>query len=231
MDASYSYQDSLHLLNDSEWSKLSIQNRTSVMQSVENEVARREGRTPCNVSLFSEPPKDGRIIAGQYNRENRNIEINDYHLRGKSSDCLDTILHEGRHAYQNQAVSSEINHYNKAEVDAWRNNMKPGHYIQPEENRRAYYRQPIEADAREYAAIVSGQVISEQKIQQYSNNKGINSYIEKSAASHKSTESLNKGIQDFRSRASQPDEGSASNAIRAAQSTDPGQSTGSGQGR
>ena len=153
MDVSYSYQDGLHLLNDSEWGKLGLQNKASVMQSVENEVARREGRPPCNVSLFKDPPSNGKITAGFYSPKSGNIEMNAYHLTDNPPNCLNTILHEGRHAYQDKAVKGEIYHHNKAELKAWQNNMKPGHYISPEQNRRAYYNQPIEADAREYAAI------------------------------------------------------------------------------
>jgi hypothetical protein len=230
VDTSYSYQDSLHLLNDSEWSKLNLQNKAAVIQSVENEVARREGRPPCNVSLFSEPPSNGMITAGQYNPKNGGIELNAYHLQGNQSECLNTVLHEGRHAYQDKAIKGEIYHHNKAELKAWQDNMKPGHYIQPEQNRRAYYRQPVEADAREYAAITSGQIQAEQKIQ-HSTNKGINSFVEKSGTSQDSASSANKGIQNFREKVNQTGSGSAANAINTAKSESAGQSSSSGQGR
>ena len=200
MDTSYSYQDSLHLLNNSEWNKLSLQNRAAVMQSIENEVARREGRPPCNVSLFSEAPRNGLISAGKYNRANGSIEINAYHLNGNTDGCLNTIMHEGRHAYQHKAAKGEIPHYNQAELKAWRDNMKPGHYIEPEKNRRAYYNQPLEADAREYAFITSKQIQSEQKIQNSAANKGISSFVAKTSASKDSSSSTNKGIQNFRDR-------------------------------
>ena len=199
MDTSYSYQDSLHLLNESEWNKLSLQNRAAVMQSFENEVARREGRPPCNVSLFSEGPRNGTITAGQYNRANNGIELNTYHLSGNAAPCLNTVLHEGRHSYQDKAVKGEIYHHNQGDLKAWSNNLKPGNYIDPEKNRRAYYRQPIEADAREYADITSRQIQAEQKIQNYS-NKGIASFRSKANDSQNSTATENKGIQSYRSK-------------------------------
>jgi hypothetical protein len=198
MDTSYSYQDSLHLLNDSEWNKLPVQNRAAVLQSVENEVARREGCPPCNVSLFSEAPKNGTISAGRYNPSSGDITLNAYYLTASPTDCLNTVLHEGRHGYQDKAVNGEINHHNQAELKSWRDNMKPGHYISPEKNRRAYYRQPLEADAREYADITTRQVQAEQKIQ----NRGIASFQAKTSSPQNQTASENKGIEAFRQKTS-----------------------------
>jgi hypothetical protein len=198
MDTSYSYQDSLHLLNESEWNKLPVQNRAAVLQSVENEVARREGRPPCNVFLFSEAPKNGTISAGKYNPSSGDITLNAYYLKENPTDCLNTVLHEGRHGYQDKAVKGEINHHNQAELKAWRDNMKPGHYIDPEKNRRAYYRQPLEADAREYADITTRQIQAEQKIQ----NRGIASFQAKTSSPQNQAASENKGIEAFYQKAS-----------------------------
>ena len=224
MDVSYSYQDSLHLLNHSEWNKLSIQNKASIMQSIENEVARRHGRPPCNVSLYSEAADNqGRISCGAYNSQRDSIEMNTYHLAEKSSDrCLNTILHEGRHAYQNSAVKGNIDHHPPSELKSWQNNMKPGNYISPEQNIKGYYRQPIEADAREYAAITTRQIQAEQKIQRYS-NKGIQSFYDKSSSGQPNQPSeTNKGIQNFLDKKSSADSGSGT-------INDMGQASGSGQ--
>jgi len=198
MEAYYSYQDSLHYLNNIEWSKLSLQNKTAIMKSIENEVSHREGRPVCNISLFSEAPRNGMISAGKYNPMSNDIELNTYHLNGDAVGCLNTVLHEGRHAYQNKAVKGEIYHHNQKELKAWRDNMKPGNYIDPEKNRRAYYRQPIEADAREYAAITSRQIQAEQKILE--TNKGIAQFKSKEGNTQNSTESENKGIQGYRNK-------------------------------
>lgn len=220
MDTSYSYQESLHLLNDSEWNKLSIQNRAAVLQSVENESARREGRPPCNVSLFTEAPEKGSISAGQYNPSNNEIMLNTYYLASDSKDYLNTVLHEGRHAYQEMAVNGDIYHHNQAELKAWRNNMKQGHYIDPEKNRRAYYRQPIEADAREHADITSRQIQAEQKIQ----NRGLASFQAKTSQPQRAVSSENKGIQSFRAKISSVDTNHPVNATVNSQSSSNSQS-------
>jgi hypothetical protein len=196
MNISYSYQNSLALLNESEWDKLSGQNKAAVLQSVENEVARREMRQPCNISLFSKPPQNGSISAGYYDPKSGDIKLNAYHLTENPTECLNTVLHEGRHDYQNKAVKGEINHHNQAELKAWRDNMQPGHYIDPEKNRWAYYRQPIEADARNYADITSRQIQAEQKIQ----NRGIASFQAKIGSPQNQAASENKGIEAARQK-------------------------------
>lgn len=224
MDTSYSYQDSLHLIRDGEWGKLTVQNRAEVMQSIENEVSRREGRPQCEVALFSDPPKDGMIRAGIYNPANGNIELNTYHLGGNPEACLNTVLHEGRHAYQDMAAKGEIYHHNKTELNSWRDNMKPGQYISPEMNRRAYHNQPIEADAREYAAITR-QIQAEQNIQ-YSPNKGINSFIAKSSEMREPVALDNKGIQSFKDKSSGIDSTPTGTDVNKGEGS--GQSSGSG---
>ena len=154
MNTSYSYQNSLSLLYDNKWSKLNLQTKVAVMQSIENEIARRENRSPCNVSLFSEPPQQTGIIAqGQYNRMKDIIELNSYYLKDAGViGCLMTILHEGRHAYQSKAVYGEIYHHNQAEVIEWRSDIAR------------------EADAENYTNMATMQIIIEQRMQNSTNN-------------------------------------------------------------
>lgn len=199
------YQESLHRLNNGEWNTLSLQDRAAVMQSIENEVARRTGMgyAQRDVDLFTEMPINNRVSVGGYNTNDKKIWINTYHLANDEPiDCLNTILHEGRHAYQHQAVKGEVSHHNIAEVKAWQNNMKPGHYIDGRQNIKAYYRQPIEADAREYADITTSQILGEQKIQNRY-NKGIGSFVSKSQSPQHTAAPINKGIVTVRQKAMQ----------------------------
>lgn len=152
------YITSLQALSDESWPGLSIDEKLVVLQDIENEMAIRENRSPCRVTGEFIPSDDRGITLGYYNRDSRNITINteqldraskygnDFHVH------LDTILHEGRHAYQHQAVMAEIEHNDKVQLAEWVENMKPGNYITFERNPRGYYLQPIEKDAREFAA-------------------------------------------------------------------------------
>ena len=152
-----SYNDALQSLSTDKWNQLSVQEKLDPLQAVENEVASREGRTPCKVQ-GQYIQSDGRgITLGYYSRTDRTITINTEQLESSSkygNDYkvhLDTVLHEGRHSYQHQAVIGEVKHDNKEELGAWTDNMQPGHYITYEKNPRGYFSQPIERDARGYA--------------------------------------------------------------------------------
>lgn len=152
-----SYNDALQSLSAEEWSKLSVQEKLDTLQAVENEVAVREGRSPCKVQgQYIQSDSRGTTL-GYYSRADRTITINTEQLDSNSkygNDYkvhLDTVLHEGRHAYQHQAVRGEIKHENTEELAAWTDNMQPGHYVTFEKNPRGYFAQPIEQDARSYA--------------------------------------------------------------------------------
>ncbi len=169
MKEDLTYAESLHLLNDGSWKALDISEKIAVLQAVENEFARRENRQACEVSpkYIPRDKKDG-ITMGFYSRATQEITINMEQLSSDSkygNDSiahLDTVLHEGRHAYQDQAVKGIIRHDNTGELSQWRMNMKPGNYIPYKQNPRAYYKQPIERDAFAYAERMVKQIKQEQ---------------------------------------------------------------------
>ena len=71
------------------------------------------------------------------------------------SETVDTIAHEGRHAYQHYAIKHPMFHSNVEEVASWRNNNIPGNYLSAEKYGQARYKaQPIEADAWTYASAI-----------------------------------------------------------------------------
>jgi hypothetical protein len=74
----------------------------------------------------------------------------------EAKEIIDTIVHEMRHAYQYNAASKPSYYgLSSSTAKSWRYNM--GHYISFKENPKAYYNQPIELDARNFAAqVVNG---------------------------------------------------------------------------
>ena len=151
------YNDALEALSTEKWNSLSAEDKHNVLQSIEDHVAQKEGGNPCKVQgRYIQSGMHG-ITMGFYSRTDRTITINTAQFASDSkygnnySAHLNTVLHEGRHAYQHQAVQGEIKHNNPAELAAWVDNMQPGHYITYEKNPRGYYAQPIERDARSYA--------------------------------------------------------------------------------
>ena len=94
------------------WAKLSTAKRLTLVQEVENRNATMQGRVPCTVN---ETTAVGNY--GSYYSECNEIEINvqDYisnndgsYSNNNSYQVLDSIFHEGEHAYQDYCVKNKI---------------------------------------------------------------------------------------------------------------------------
>ena len=69
-------------------------------------------------------------------------------------DAIDTIFHEGRHAFQHAAANNPTAYsIDRDTAIRWKNNFFPN-YIRYERNPAGYFSQPIEVDAREFAETV-----------------------------------------------------------------------------
>lgn len=98
----------------------------------------------------------GANTAGYFDLENKTIGLNIDILMCNDGrllrDIVDTIIHECRHAFQYKAIEFP----EECGVDPntaleWLNNFT--HYISPQINFRRYYYQPVEYDARNFAAV------------------------------------------------------------------------------
>ena len=160
------YQESLLLIGN-EWTSLSDDKKIEVLQTIENHMAYESNRISVPVEgRFLHTGSDG-IVLGLYDPRSGRIYINasqfdsESMYRKDSSTIVTTCLHEGRHAYQHQVVNGIVQHDDLSEAVAWRENLKDGNYISFEENPRGYYEQPVEVDAREFAACRYREMISE----------------------------------------------------------------------
>lgn len=160
------YQESLLLIGN-EWTSLSDDKKIEVLQTIENHMAYESNRVSVPVEgRFLHTGSDG-IVLGLYDPRSGRIYINasqfdSESMYGKdSSTIVTTCLHEGRHAYQHQVVNGIVQHDDPSEAAAWRENLKDGNYISFEENPRGYYEQPVEVDAREFAACRYREMMSE----------------------------------------------------------------------
>ena len=151
------YDESLLLIGDS-WNTLNDREKTEVLQAIENHMAYESNRSSAPVEgRFLYTGNDG-VVLGSYDPSNGHIYINTSQfdsesMYGKDSSQLVTAcIHEGRHAYQHQVAKGLVHHDNQEEAEAWKENLKEGHYISFNENPRGYYEQPVEVDAREFAA-------------------------------------------------------------------------------
>lgn len=156
-----SYKKIFHTSN---WFYATPEERLEALQSLENEYARLQGRSPARVRILENPIKtDFGVQYAQYipgNRFRRDIieiekELIDFSIAGNKKISFrvtnvfacHALLHEGRHAYQQYAIDHPEIHSDKEQVQMWKENnevyfYRPAHY---------YHFQPVELDAEKFA--------------------------------------------------------------------------------
>ncbi len=133
------------------WAQLDIGGRLEALNNVEATMAEIQGRPSVPV----ETAPMGETTFGGY--DGSRILLNEEHLRRNElpvREFVDTIVHEGRHAYQDAAVKNPDLAGNAPEVQAWAENMQ--NYLSLEQyGQEIYQSQPVEADAWNYAAQIT----------------------------------------------------------------------------
>ena len=155
------------------WRDLSVEDRISVLQEIENGAADIAHRTPCIVigepmeaSLYGyykprwSPDTVTPEQISQALAEQPVIMINSDLLDGSYEnykEAMDTILHEGRHAYQEYNMYEREVHTSPGDVKNWIENEFGYKYQEADSTfvgDKCYYMQPLEADARKFATDI-----------------------------------------------------------------------------
>lgn len=143
----------ISLLSDSCWKEMDTQEKLDTLQVIADIEADYLQIEPVSVvSMHLE-----NHTLGSYNDANRTIKIDfDQHTEYDAMKCLNTLLHECRHAYQHDCVDSldwsdeqVLTGLYYAQARQWRQNLAS--YIRSCNDYDAYRNQAIEVDAREYA--------------------------------------------------------------------------------
>ncbi|TCS94854.1 hypothetical protein [Hazenella coriacea] len=90
---------------------------------------------------------------GYYNHKKKEIYVALNSLTDEQSyNIVETVIHEGRHAYQHYALENPEIHPDHKELELWRKNTRHmgGVYLSPMYDFMYYY-QAIERDANQYA--------------------------------------------------------------------------------
>lgn len=139
------------------WKELSPEERLEVLQNFENEVARIEHRD----ALPIRSDDLGNCVYGQYSPQTNDITINESLLESDSKEdylqALNTYFHEGRHAYQFYNLTTERIEPNSELYQSWDVNLNVLGYNSGDYGYfgyEEYYTQPVEVDARVFAAEV-----------------------------------------------------------------------------
>ncbi len=161
------YEDALRMTDREVWSKLSEQGKVEVLQAVEDHMAEecgREARTVESKWLYT---GDAGIELGRLQPGIPTIYVT-ASQRGEASRYGDNpakmvagVLHEGRHAFQHDVAEGRVPYEDADTAQAWAKNLEPGGYVRFDENPRAYWDQPVEADARRFASDRLSQLRSE----------------------------------------------------------------------
>lgn len=146
---------------ESAWRKRGEDERLALLQELENRTAREEGRKPMTICRI--PAEEDRAGLMGYYRDGTNclfitgrflrpqkLNLNDYN----AAAAIDTVLHEGRHAFQHHVMRQESTGTPRKTTLSWfLNTFSYFSYKQgdPEANAALYLYQPLELDARRFA--------------------------------------------------------------------------------
>ena len=153
------------------WSKLTLAQKTEVLNKIEQTIAVIEHRPALKVEIELMKPK---TLGYQCAAEHK-IALNSLYV-GKDSpemhkEVIDTIIHEGRHAYQHYNTDVKVIHESMGEVMSWYENFYDAKYkyyqsgyqkvvipyrdgTMHDVDFRLYYYQPVEIDARNFTTDV-----------------------------------------------------------------------------
>lgn len=150
------------------WKELDLHERVEVLNELECKFAEIEHRPACPIKSVPLGPitiSEGRAsgVMGRYRPESKDITINAELISATSPitirETIDTLIHEGRHAYQDYNINVREVHPRHAEVESWTETMGDGKWeywsdCSTKIGLRLYEQQSIEIDARSFAADV-----------------------------------------------------------------------------
>lgn len=165
------YLESVEEIRYENWSKLSLEERAAVLNRIEQKISEIEHRPA--VRVFVEDMKANSL--GYHSNTEHKIALNAKYVGANNPnlhrEVLDTIIHEGRHAYQRYNVDVKCIHESASEVKQWEKNFYDPEwgyysyrgqkiYIPFSDGKihdvgfRLYANQPVEIDARNFASDV-----------------------------------------------------------------------------
>ncbi len=148
------------------WQNLELSEKVEVLNDIESRIAAIEHRPPCPVRTGNDM---GQLEVtsygvfghlGGYRTGSKDITLNPELLTSDNpmvyQEMLDTLVHEGRHAYQDYNVNVCEVHPRHSEVASWSETMAGGKWgywgdCSNELGQRLYEQQAIEIDARNFA--------------------------------------------------------------------------------
>ena len=134
-----------------DWKNSTPEERLNTLKSMEVRIAEISHRPSCEIHTKS--MSEGHL--GYYSPGTKTITLNSNYLKGdyeSYKNCLDTVIHEGRHAYQDYNLTHRQVHASPGDITNWKINQQGYGYQSAERfGFKLYWMQPVEADARKFA--------------------------------------------------------------------------------
>ena len=155
------------------WCNLELSERIDVLNAVEKKIAEIEHRPACpvkydasmgNIQIYGDNVY-GHL--GGYRPGTKDITLNANMVESNAPtaylEVIDTIVHEGRHAYQDYNIHVCEVHPRHSEVASWSETMGDGKWrywgdCSTELGQRLYEQQSVEIDARNFAADIKEKI-------------------------------------------------------------------------
>ena len=141
------------------WTKLELSEKIDVLNELESRIAEIEHRPACPVRYDATMGEievfDDQVYGrmGGYSPDTKDITLNANLLESSDPrvylEVIDTIVHEGRHAYQDYNINVCEVHPRHSEVESWAETMG---------GQRLYEQQSVEIDARNFAHDVTDKI-------------------------------------------------------------------------
>ena len=152
------YINSLSDIKHENWINLSVSERINIIQKIEIQAAKAGCRTALTVETAPMSAND----LGCMDWKNQKIIMNERLIISNDVDefrqCIKTLIHEGRHAYQYSNVSIERNEPNAEKYQSWVINLATGYCAAKLLGLKRYYLQPLEVDARVFSESVVSKI-------------------------------------------------------------------------
>ena len=155
------------------WTKLELSENIDVLNDLESRIAEIEHRPACPVrydATMGEIEVYGDQVYGRmggYSPDTKDITLNANLLESSDPrvylEVIDTIVHEGRHAYQDYNINVCEVHPRHSEVESWAETMGDGKWgywgdCSTLIGQRLYEQQSVEIDARNFAHDVTDKI-------------------------------------------------------------------------
>jgi hypothetical protein len=133
------------------WANLNRDQKLTAIQKFEDMHAAATGRPAYPVVPYENPG-----FRGTFDPWSKQIKFNDNLLDPNlpPDPIVNTLSHEGRHAFQWNTITDPLSYHDPEEALRWQANMDPQNYIRYENNPYGYYSQAIERDARGFGNTV-----------------------------------------------------------------------------